>query len=72
MLAFRNLEADGFVGEISDPMPVSWAADGSGLMAGRSVAGPGQSPAAAGYGLAGDQGPARLQTRISYGLQEAP
>ena len=31
MLAFRNLEAGGFVGEISDPMPVSWAADGSGL-----------------------------------------
>jgi beta-fructofuranosidase len=33
MLAFRNLEAGGFVGEISDPMPVSWAADGSALVA---------------------------------------
>ncbi len=38
MLAFRNLEADGFVGEISDPMPVSWATDGSGLTAGPGVA----------------------------------
>ena len=34
MLAFRNLEAGGFVGEISDPMPVSWTADGSALIAG--------------------------------------
>jgi beta-fructofuranosidase len=34
MLAFRNLEAGGFVGEISDPIPVSWAADGRGLVAG--------------------------------------
>ena len=33
MLAFRNLEAGGFVGEISDPMPVSWAGDGSALVA---------------------------------------
>ena len=32
VLAFRNLEAGGFVGEISDPMAVSWAADGSGLI----------------------------------------
>ena len=32
MLAFRNLQAGGFVGEISDPIPVSWAADGSGLV----------------------------------------
>ena len=39
MLAFRNREADGFVGEISDPMPVSWAPDGSGLMAGPARAG---------------------------------
>ena len=35
MLAFRNLEAGGFVGEISDPMAVSWAADGSGLIRSR-------------------------------------
>jgi beta-fructofuranosidase len=34
MLAFRNLAAGGFVGEISDPMPVRWAADGSALVAG--------------------------------------
>ena len=47
MLAFRNVEAGGFVGEISDPIPVTWAADGSGLVAGRLAAGPGQ-PAAAG------------------------
>jgi hypothetical protein len=33
MLAFRNLEAGGFVGEISDPTPVSWAGDGSALVA---------------------------------------
>ena len=33
MLAFRNVGLGGFVGEISDPMPVSWAADGSGLVA---------------------------------------
>ncbi len=33
MLAFRNLEAGSFVGEISDPMPVNWKADGSGLVA---------------------------------------
>ena len=33
MLAFRNRQADSFVGEISDPMPVSWAPDGSGLTA---------------------------------------
>ena len=39
MLAFRNLEAGGFVGEISDPIPVSWAEDGRGLVAGRLVAG---------------------------------
>lgn len=33
MLAFHNVEAGGgFVGEISDPIPVSWAADGSGLV----------------------------------------
>jgi beta-fructofuranosidase len=37
MLAFRNLEAGGFVGEISDPMPVSCAADGSALIAARPV-----------------------------------
>ena len=38
MLAFRNLEAGGFVGEISDPMPVSWADDGTGLVrSGRSA-----------------------------------
>ncbi len=33
MLAFRNLVAGSFVGEISDPMPVNWKADGSGLVA---------------------------------------
>ena len=32
VLAFHNLEAGGFVGEISDPMAVSWTADGSGLI----------------------------------------
>jgi beta-fructofuranosidase len=32
MLAFRNLGPDGsFVGELTDPMPVGWAADGSTL-----------------------------------------
>ena len=35
MLAFRNVEAGSFVGEISDPMPLRWAADGSALVAGR-------------------------------------
>ena len=39
MLAFRNLEASGFVGEISDPMPVSWAADGSALVIGSARSG---------------------------------
>jgi beta-fructofuranosidase len=39
MLAFRNREADGFVGEISNPMPVSWAPDGNGLTAGPALAG---------------------------------
>ncbi len=33
MLAFRNLTANGrFVGEITDPMPVSWGRDGGGLV----------------------------------------
>ena len=48
MLAFRNVGAGGFVGEISDPIPVTWATDGSGLVAGRLAARPGQSAAAAG------------------------
>jgi beta-fructofuranosidase len=48
MLAFRNVGAGGFVGEISDPIPVAWATDGSGLVAGRLAARPGQSAAAAG------------------------
>ncbi len=39
MLAFRNLEADGFVGAISDPTPVSWTADGSALVAGTAWSG---------------------------------
>ncbi|MET1059248.1 MAG: hypothetical protein ABWX84_06605, partial [Nocardioides sp.] len=28
LLAFRNLAPGGFVGEIADPIPVRWAADG--------------------------------------------
>ena len=28
LLAFRNVTADGFVGEIADPVPVRWGADG--------------------------------------------
>ena len=28
LLAFRNLAPGGFVGEITDPIPVRWAADG--------------------------------------------
>lgn len=33
LLAFEHADGSGgFVGEISDPMPVSWAADGSGLV----------------------------------------
>jgi beta-fructofuranosidase len=36
MLAFCNLEVGGFVGEISNPMPVSWAADGSALVCDRA------------------------------------
>ena len=32
MLAFRNLGPDGnFVGELTDPMPVSWAPGGTGM-----------------------------------------
>ena len=35
MLAFHNLEQrGGFVGEITNPMPVSWAEDGTRLIAG--------------------------------------
>jgi hypothetical protein len=35
MLAFRNREQrGGFAGEISNPMPVSWAEDGTRLIAG--------------------------------------
>jgi beta-fructofuranosidase len=35
MLAFRDLDAQGgFIGEISDPLPVRWTADGAGLVAG--------------------------------------
>jgi beta-fructofuranosidase len=35
MLAFLNLDAEGgFIGVISDPIPVSWTADGTGLIAG--------------------------------------
>jgi beta-fructofuranosidase len=33
MLAFRNVSTDGFVGEITDPMPVSWTEDGTALIA---------------------------------------
>lgn len=41
MLAFRNQGTEGFVGEISDPMPVAWAQDGSGLTAGLAASLPG-------------------------------
>jgi beta-fructofuranosidase len=33
MLAFRNHGSDGrFIGELTDPLPIGWAADGGGLM----------------------------------------
>jgi beta-fructofuranosidase len=33
ILAFRNLDANGvFIGEITDPMPVTWVTDGTSLV----------------------------------------
>jgi hypothetical protein len=45
MLAFRNRGPDGrFVGELSDPMPVRWAADGTTLMPADAAALTGPAP----------------------------
>jgi beta-fructofuranosidase len=55
MLAFRNREqGGGFAGEISNPMPVSWAEDGT-----RLVAGP-ELRATTGLGSAGSHPANRL------------
>ena len=47
MLAFRNRGPDGsFIGELSDPMPIRWAADGSALELAGVAAQPAEKPTA--------------------------